>query len=48
MGRPFALDMGAVMIVAGARGVDLELLADVLPLAEAAILAGLSEEAEEE
>jgi hypothetical protein len=48
MGSPFALDMGAVMAVAQARGVDLELLADVLPAAEAAILAGLRDEGEEE
>ena len=32
--------MGTVMTIGGARGVDLDLLADVLPAAEAAILSG--------
>jgi hypothetical protein len=45
MGAPFALDFGAVYSVAGAMGADLELLTEVLPHAEAAILAGLSGEA---
>lgn len=39
MGVPFALDFGAVMAVGQARGVDLQLLAEALPAAEAAILA---------
>lgn len=38
MGRPFALDFGAVMTVGVAQGADPELLADVLPAVEAAIL----------
>lgn len=38
MGRPFALDAGAIMAVAAALQVDLELLADVLPEAEAVIV----------
>ena len=42
MGQPFALDYGAVMIVGAARGANLEMLADVLPAAERAIIAGLS------
>lgn len=41
MGQPFALDFGAVMQVAAARGVDMELLSAVLPVAEAAIVNGL-------
>lgn len=44
MGRPFALDYSAVMQVGHARGADLALLADVLPIAEAAIINGLLEE----
>lgn len=40
MGVPFALDFGAVMAVGAARHVDLDLLADVLPSVEAAILSG--------
>jgi hypothetical protein len=46
-GAAFALDMGTVMNVGAARGVDLDLLADVLPAAEAAILSGLSDEGDE-
>lgn len=38
MGGPFALDFNAVMAVAAAQGADAELLTDVLPAAEAAIL----------
>lgn len=47
MGQPFALDFGAVMQVGAARGVDTTLLADILPIAEAAIvnrIAGYAEE----
>ena len=40
---PFALDYGAVMAVASARGADAELIAEVLPAAEAAILASLDD-----
>ena len=39
----FALDFGAVMQVGAARGVDIGLLAEVLPEAERAIVAGLNE-----
>jgi hypothetical protein len=42
MGQPFALDYGAVMAVGAALGADAEILADVLPAAERAIIAGLS------
>lgn len=44
MGQPFALDHGAIMLVGAARGVNLELLANVLPMAERAILSALSDE----
>ena len=37
---PFALDFGAVMMVGQARGVDVELLAELLPATERAILSG--------
>ena len=46
MGTPFALDYGAVMQVGAALGADLALLAEVLPAAEAAIVAGLVDEGE--
>lgn len=42
MGQPFALDFGAVMIMGAALGADAEMLAEVLPAAEAAIIGGLS------
>jgi hypothetical protein len=45
LGRPFALDFGAVMTVGAARHVDTDLLADVLPDAERAILAAHLDEA---
>lgn len=48
MGQPFALDFGAVMNVGAAKAVDLHLLADTLPSAEAAILRGLNDEPIEE
>lgn len=38
MGTPIGLDYGAVMAVATAQGADVELLAEVLPSVEAAIL----------
>lgn len=38
MGRPFALDAGAIMAVAAALHVDLEMLADVLGEAEGVII----------
>jgi len=47
MGTPFALDVGALFQVAEARGVDLELLADALPAAEAAIIGSLLGEPDE-
>ena len=43
MGTPFALDFGAVMAVGQARGIDVEMLADVLPAADRAVIAGLSD-----
>ena len=49
MGQPFALDFGAVMQMGAARGVDVALLAEALPHAEAAIvnrLAGAEQEGE--
>lgn len=46
MGRPIALDHGAVMMVGAALGADAELLADVLPAAEAAIIRNLIGEPE--
>jgi hypothetical protein len=39
------LDMGTVMTIGAARDVDLELLSEVLPAVEAAILAGQADEA---
>ncbi|WP_156356039.1 DUF7697 family protein [Sphingomonas sp. Leaf22] len=38
MGRPFGLDAGAIMTIGAALQTDAELLADVLPEAEAAII----------
>jgi hypothetical protein len=43
MGKPFALDFGAVMAVGSALRVDVELLADVLPDAETAIIDNLDD-----
>ncbi len=48
LGSPFALDFGAVMTVGAARHVDLELLSEILPAAERAILAAHSREPMEE
>lgn len=42
MGQPFALDYGAVMMMGAALGVDAEMLADVLPIAEAAIISAIN------
>lgn len=42
MGRPFAMDYGAVLAMARARGADLELVADVLPIVEAEVIANLN------
>jgi hypothetical protein len=42
MGQPFALDFGAVMTMGAALGADSEMLADVLPAAQAAIVASLA------
>lgn len=47
-GTPSGLDFGAVMMVAGAQGADLELLAEALPDIEAALLAALAGDGEEE
>ena len=44
MGKPFALDFGAIMAVGAARQVDLGLLADVLPAAERAVIGALLED----
>jgi hypothetical protein len=41
MGQPFALDFNAVMAMGTALGADMELLADVLPAAEAAIIGNM-------
>ncbi len=41
---PFALDFGSIMQVGAARGVDLALLSDALPHAEAAIISNLTEQ----
>ncbi|AJP72268.1 hypothetical protein TS85_11415 [Sphingomonas hengshuiensis] len=46
MGRPFALDYGAVLAVAEARGADKALIADVLPIVERAVIANLAGEGE--
>ena len=49
IGAPFALDYGAVMLVGQARGADTELLAELLPVAERAILsAGAADIVDEE
>lgn len=49
LGTPFALDFGAVMLVAQARAVDLALTAEMLPIAERAILSsGAEPESDEE
>jgi hypothetical protein len=42
MGHPFALDFGAVMTMGQALGADPEMLADVMPAAQAAIIAALA------
>jgi hypothetical protein len=36
--RPVGVDFGAVLMLGAARGVDMALLADVLPRVEAAII----------
>lgn len=41
-GAPFGLDFGAIMIVGGALGVDIALLADVMPAVEPFIIDNLS------
>jgi hypothetical protein len=48
MGGPFGLDMGATLLMGQAMGVDMALLADVLPSVEAAIIAAMDDEGEEE
>lgn len=42
MGQPFALDYSAVLLMGMARGVDIELLSDVLPAVESEIIAALN------
>lgn len=44
MGTAFALDYGAVMAVGAAQGADVELLAEVLPAVEKAVLDSLAED----
>lgn len=44
MGRPFALDFGAIMAVGVARGVDIALLAELLPTAERIVLGALCDD----
>ncbi len=41
LGTPFALDYGSVMMVGQARGVDLEMLAEIMPDAERAIIGAM-------
>lgn len=47
-GAACSLDFASVMMVAEAQGADTELLADVLPEVEIAILAGANGEADED
>lgn len=47
-GVPVGLDFGAVMAIGGGLGADLELIAEVLPDVEHALLSALAEEADEE
>lgn len=42
-GQPFALDFGSVMALGQALAVDLQLLADALPVVEAVIVNRLAE-----
>lgn len=42
MGGPYGLDFGSVMVMGEALGVDAELLAEVLPGAEEAILSSFA------
>ncbi|WP_230770704.1 DUF7697 family protein [Sphingomonas sp. Leaf4] len=46
-GLPFALDYGAVMSVGQALGADLDMLADVLPRADAAIVRRINADSDE-
>lgn len=46
MGGPYGLDMGAVMMVAQARGVDTGFLAEVLPSLERVIITAMDDEDE--
>jgi hypothetical protein len=41
-GVPIGLDFGAIMLVAAAQDVDLELLSETLPDFESIVIAGLS------
>lgn len=44
MGTPFALDFGAVMMVAHARNIDVEMLSDVLAHVERSVITGLTDD----
>jgi hypothetical protein len=48
MGTPIGLDYGAVMAVATARRADVDLLSEVLPAVEAAILDNLAGDGDDE
>lgn len=47
-GVPVGLDFGAIMTVAAALDVDVELLAEVLPDVETTILVALNDQADED
>jgi hypothetical protein len=44
MGTPFALDFGAIMMMGQAQGVDVEMLAAVLPEVEQAVISGIGDD----
>ena len=46
-GRPFAVDFAAVLALGAARGVDLALLADVLPDIEPVLVASMIAEGDD-
>lgn len=48
MGGPFALDYNAVLATGAAAGVDMTLLAEMLPIAEASILSQFDKEDDDE
>lgn len=43
LGTPFALDFGTVLKFGEARGADIEMLADLLPAAERAVIAAIAD-----